>query len=278
MKWASVAGVLLIPIWIVTNTAVGDDPVIPEVNPQCEDKLALDTCWTTEDVLQSPIDHHAQSALLFMFARGGQQAADASAILCATKRGDLQGIFLPNQQIPALRIRKLGGNWWEMIPKNDKSICFAPADGEPPLIAFGKQIKDQVDIVAKAVSKAWNECKIPATLPRCYTTTIVKPPKGDSLVEGHGRLEVFLVDPEGGLVPDEMRVILSPADIDDFELESQITVGRGNGVGFTALPGEYDVTAQRIITGKSCPFSAVEPASVDEGVTTQIEVQVPRCF
>ncbi len=148
------------------SVAVRDCPVTP---------VRGGPCWTTEDVINSAIDHHAQSALLRMFAGGGVPAAEASQILCAAKAGELEGVYLPDQQVPALRVRSQGGNWWEMIPAGSHSVCYQPPPDRAPLIAFSKQIKDDRALVAIALSNAWHDCKLPPTAPRCYVATISKP-------------------------------------------------------------------------------------------------------
>lgn len=132
-------------------------------------------CWTTEDVIDGRIDHHAQSALFRMFARGGLDALEASAILCAVKHGELEGVYLPDQGVPAKRVRSQGGNWWEMIPPGRHAVCYTPPPERAPLIAFRQQISQDPGLVAAALSRAWRECRIAETDPRCYVATIHKP-------------------------------------------------------------------------------------------------------
>ncbi len=163
---------VLVSLGLLSAPAAATDPALP--NDQCRDQLPLPGCWTTQDVIDGRIDHHAQSAMLRMFTRGGSQAADASAILCAVKRGQLAGVYLPDQQVPALRAKAFGG-WWTIIPQGAPSTCYKRPPDQAPLIAFRKQIKDNADFVAQALTTAWRECAIPPTKPRCYTATISKP-------------------------------------------------------------------------------------------------------
>jgi len=134
-----------------------------------------EACWRTEDIIDDRIDVHAQYALMRMFSRGGQQASDASAILSAVKSSQLEGVYLPDEGVPALRARAAGSNWWEMIPPGKLATCYKQPEDRVPLITFRKTIKDDRDMVAEALSLAWAECAIPASPPRCYTPTIEKP-------------------------------------------------------------------------------------------------------
>lgn len=134
-------------------------------------------CWKTTDIIDNRIDVHAQWALMHMFGRGGAMAADASAILSAVKSGRLEGVYLPDEGVPALRARKAGSNWWQMIPPGRRSTCYKQPPNRPPLIVFSKAIKDNRDLTAEALSSAWHECGIPADPTRCYTTNLQKPPK-----------------------------------------------------------------------------------------------------
>ncbi len=132
-------------------------------------------CWTTGDVIDNRIDHHAQSAMMGMLERGGAEAADASAILCAVKRGQLEGVYLPSQKVPALRAKSAGSQYWLIIPKGRDSACYTQPPDRSPLIAFRDQIKTQKPRVATALRSAWTECGIEPTAPRCYIVTIHKP-------------------------------------------------------------------------------------------------------
>jgi len=132
-------------------------------------------CWTTEDVIDDRIDHHAQSAMLRMFARGGTAAEDASAMLCAVKTRQLDGIYLPDQGTPARRAEAAGTGWWLIIPQGSASACYKQPAGEAPLIAFARRIKDDRDALGSALSEAWGGCGISPAAPRCYVATFSKP-------------------------------------------------------------------------------------------------------
>lgn len=149
-----------------------------DLDPMCRDQLPFG-CWVTEDVIDNRIEHFAQTALMGMLQRGGEEGADASAILCAVKRGQIEGIYLPDRQVPAMRARAAGSNYWEMIPKGQLSVCYTgqPKQGakRAPLITFRNQIRNDSRQVANAVRSAWRQCRIQPTTPRCYKVTITKP-------------------------------------------------------------------------------------------------------
>jgi len=168
------ARILLLPIWLFILSVLVSSKVAFAVD-QCNDQLPLNQCWTTKDVIDEHIDSHAQKAMLQMFANGGNQAADASAMLCAVKRGHLEGIHLPDQKVPALRSKAAGSGWWKIIPPGKQSECYKEPAGSSPLIVFSKQIKDNKNTVASALSSAWKDCGLVASVPRCYSATISTP-------------------------------------------------------------------------------------------------------
>ena len=160
-------------------------------------------CWTTEDVIDDRIDHHAQSAMLRMFAGGGERAKEASQMLCAVKTHELDGIFLPDQRVPVRRAQAADSGWWLIIPTAAPSTCYKQPPEQPPLIAFKKQIKDDRDLVATALSEAWNACGITPSAPRCYIATISKPEPDDTDPEPKGECsELFQCKREWG--PDKI--------------------------------------------------------------------------
>ena len=232
-------------------------------------------CWTTEDVLSSQIDHHAQSALFNMFARGGNTATEASAILCALKSGKLAGVYLPDQGIPAQRARKAGSNWWEMIPAGAHATCYAKPAGQPPLIAFRKQIKDNRDFVARALSSAWKSCRIPSAAPRCYIPTISRPAKNQSEETGSPNVTITPVDHNGTPFPRPVVISIS---------KSGGPGGAGSiGSGKTSFyldEGYYLVSTQDINSTRVrsiCPISSPASFTVQPGETVAIKAPVMTC-
>lgn len=148
-----------------------------------EDPNAGQGCWTTQDVIDGRIDHHAQSAMMEMFSKGGKAAANASAILSAVKSGDIDGVYLPDQGVPAKRAQRAKSSWWTMIPEGALSTCFKGPEGSRPLIVFRKRIKDNRELTAQALSTAWENCELPSAPTKCYVETIKKPKKKEKPVE-----------------------------------------------------------------------------------------------
>jgi hypothetical protein len=188
-------------------------------------------CWTTEDVLDSTIDHHAQSAMFRMFAQVGLPSAEASAILCAVKEGKLEGVFLPAQGVPATRARTAGSNYWDMIPPGAHSTCYTeqPLEGpaREPLIVFRDQIKDDKDFVAAAITSAFRSCNLEERAPRCYIPTIAKPPPPPS-------------NPGGGGTPGDCVYSLVDAPLSD---EACSSCGGGKTIWWRKV----------VATGEGCP-------------------------
>lgn len=132
--------------------------------------LRPDQCWTTQDVIDERIDVYAQKALLEMFSNGGNEAATASSMLYAVKCGYLDGIFLPNQRVPALRAQNYGGYWTIFQNTNDNSTCYKKTSqpNQKPIIVFQKRIKSDRQAMSRALSEAWYQCQIPISEARCY--------------------------------------------------------------------------------------------------------------
>jgi len=112
---------------------------------------------TQAGVIDARIDVFAQKALLRM-ANGPDPAAraDASQMLGAVKAGALAGIYKEDEQVPALRARKLGSSWWLVIPKGEDAVLFlGAAPGEAPLIDFRDSVRSNAARLDPALRKAW---------------------------------------------------------------------------------------------------------------------------
>lgn len=111
---------------LATGTAAGGG---------AQEPVALEP-WTTQDVLDGRIDEYAQYALMRMFAQDPVAGAAASAMLSAVKSLELAGIYLPDQQVPALRARWLGKGWRQLLPGGADAVGVSEPGDEPPLIVF----------------------------------------------------------------------------------------------------------------------------------------------
>lgn len=123
-------------------------------------------CWTQKHVIDPRIDTHAQRALIEMFANRAEQSATASAIMFAVKQDRLGGIYLPDQQVPALRAKDSGG-WWTILKGRD-AICYREPPAESPLIVFSKKIVADRQRLIEALVSAWKACNLSAPPERCY--------------------------------------------------------------------------------------------------------------
>jgi len=125
--------------------------------PQGEVATPVAVTATPAGVIDARIDVFAQKALLRMAQSPDPAArADASAMLGAVKSGALAGIYKEDEQVPAMRARKLGSNWWTVIPRGeDAALILGAAPGEAPLIAFRDGARSQPARLDPALRKAW---------------------------------------------------------------------------------------------------------------------------
>jgi V8-like Glu-specific endopeptidase len=116
---------------------------------------------TQAGVIDGRIDVHAQYALLRMAKSPDPGArADASAMLGAVKSGVLAGIYKEDQQVPALRARRVGTSWWLVIPKGeDAAVLREP--GQPPLIVFRDGVRSDAARLDPALRRAWAQVRGP---------------------------------------------------------------------------------------------------------------------
>ncbi|SDP68672.1 hypothetical protein [Desulforhopalus singaporensis] len=142
------------------------------------DQLCMDQlpgqCWRTEDVIDQRIEWHAQAALMAMFEHGGEEAASASAILCAVKRGQIEGIYRHTMKVPALRAREAGTYSWKIIPPHENSICYDQPAARTPIIVIRDGVAKNRPALIGALQNAWKSCRVIPTMPRCYIATIPK--------------------------------------------------------------------------------------------------------
>ena len=133
--------------------------------------------WKTEDIIDPRIDEDAQYGLMRMLSGDDVGAAsEASAMLSAIKNGDLAGIYQADRQAPALRVRALGSNWWEIIPRGADAICLTKPSDSKPMIIYRKGIGATPRRIDPALLEAWPSCGVASAPPRPYVVTIVKPP------------------------------------------------------------------------------------------------------
>jgi hypothetical protein len=144
---------------------------------ELEGELSTPVTATPAGVIDARIDVFAQRALLRMAKSPDPAArADASAMLGAVKSGVLAGIYKEDEQVPALRARRVGTSWWLVIPKGqDAAVLREP--GAAPLIVFRDSARSNAARLDPALRKAWASLR-PAE-PRC---TILPPADAASFV------------------------------------------------------------------------------------------------
>jgi hypothetical protein len=98
---------------------------------------------TAMSIMHSNIDVAAQRALKRMLDGPDPYMREAAAQLLEDVRiGKLRGIYQEDQQVPALRARRQGRGWWQIIRQFSDAERF-PDPAEPPLIVFRRGIDKQ---------------------------------------------------------------------------------------------------------------------------------------
>lgn len=119
------------------------------------------------------IDVFAQRALFRMLSGDQNAAGTARSMVFAVKTGVLGGIYKEDQKVPALRARKMGLGWWQLIPKGEDAICLKGPSGSFPLIVFRDKIRSDPSRLDAALRKAWTTCGIVLSDTSTYKKTIV---------------------------------------------------------------------------------------------------------
>jgi len=111
-----------------------------------------------KDLIDPRIDFYAQEALYRMFKGNPSARVEAAQMFAAIKTGQLTGIYIVNQGVPAMRAQRMKLGWWQVIPKGEEAILLldpaSPMAG-PPLIAFRHSVKSDPSRLDPALRKAW---------------------------------------------------------------------------------------------------------------------------
>ena len=160
--------------WVRRGGSIIVLPSGEEGEAQGEVSAPVPVTATQAGVIDGRIDVHAQYALLRMAKSPDPGArADASAMLGAVKAGALAGIYKEDQQVPALRARRVGTSWWLVIPKGeDAAVLREP--GAAPLIVFRDGVRSDAARLDPALRRAWASVRPLPREPRC----IRRPPAG----------------------------------------------------------------------------------------------------
>ncbi|MCI5130341.1 MAG: hypothetical protein D3904_02175 [Candidatus Electrothrix sp. EH2] len=208
---------------------------------------APDQCWTTQDVIDERIDVYAQKALLEMFSNGGNEAAAASSMLYAVKCEQLDGIYLPNQQVPALRAQGYGGYWTIFQDTSDNSRCYKKTSKptQKPIIVFRERIKSDRQAMSRALRDAWYQCQIPITEARCYAKNLPNnPPTGEVIIgditvtpgEGEGEVPCNILITENDIKHWGNACVYSNAAVNFYCSYVGLPPGTSGSNPYTAIP------------------------------------------
>jgi hypothetical protein len=85
-------------------------------------------------------------------------------MLGAVKSGALGGIYKEDQQVPALRAKRQGRGWWQVIPKGEDAHLFE-APPESPLIVFRDPVRSNAARLDTALRKVWARLAPKSTRP-----------------------------------------------------------------------------------------------------------------
>jgi hypothetical protein len=113
-------------------------------------------------VIHPNIDVYAQYSLQRMLKGNPLARTDASQMLAAVKSGLLAGICKEDEEAPALRARKMGMNWWELItPGEDSMLVLDPHSWtKQPMIIFRDSIRSIPQRLDPALRRAWGAFKL----------------------------------------------------------------------------------------------------------------------
>jgi hypothetical protein len=121
--------------------------------------------YTQCDFIDSRIDVAAQRALFQMLRRDAPSRSASLGLFAAVKAGRLVGLYQEDQQVPALRARRMGIGWWQVIPSGQRAVCLSQPSTEPPIIIFKKSLASDVNVLSDALLQAWPSCGLPQLAP-----------------------------------------------------------------------------------------------------------------
>lgn len=113
--------------------------------------------WNDYQVIRDNIDVHAQKALLRMIHSGDSEKMVMAGDLlnwAEGKNGTIEGIFIVDQKVPALRARDIGSAWWLLVPKDSIILMDKPVS-RAPLLAMPKKIVPHPSKVDQAMVHGW---------------------------------------------------------------------------------------------------------------------------
>lgn len=108
------------------------------------------------EVVHENIDVHAQFALQSLSRGDTSDQSIAHGMLADVEEGTLDGAYLEDQKVPALRAKAMGTWWGTLIPKGHDSILLMGVKaGEKPIIVIDNAIRSVKPRRDAAVRKAF---------------------------------------------------------------------------------------------------------------------------
>jgi len=117
--------------------------------------------YTQCDFIDPRIDVSAQYALHQMLKGDLSSRKAAVGMFAAVKAGSLCGIYQQNQMVPALRARRMGLGWWQLIPHGQLAACVTGGVSEVPIIVFRPGLGSEGVRLGQALQIAWISCGLP---------------------------------------------------------------------------------------------------------------------
>lgn len=142
----------LLHVTVVVSLFVG---ISPTTLAQYEDPLPPP--YTERDVIHPKIDVHAQRAIVRLSHGDARQRSVIRYLRRGIDAGLLGGIYIVNQQVPAMRANRLGKGWWTLL-QGRPATCWKEPVNEPPLIIFSEKIANQPQILDNALVAAFEQC------------------------------------------------------------------------------------------------------------------------
>lgn len=111
---------------------------------------------TPRDLIHERIDVHAQRSLYRLLTYGNEFEQTVAADLWNdTQLDSLEGIYVVDQGVPAMRARDIGIGWWQIIPKGRPMVVMDKPANRAPLVALAKRILPYDKQVDEALVQAW---------------------------------------------------------------------------------------------------------------------------
>lgn len=107
-------------------------------------------------VVHPKIDVAGQRALGTWLDDGPDGVLNTLALVAMINSGDLDGVYLDNQGVPAQRARRLGLSWWTIVPEGQLGVVLMPSQpGEAPILVLKNKVATNPEARVEALGQAW---------------------------------------------------------------------------------------------------------------------------